>query len=197
MIAAVFLTGSALVAVRAAPSPGEPDVHDRQLDVILALPLLAAAVWLELGWPRVMPLAEALNNRGVLAVTLFLAGTSLVLLGTRLTARLRAVLCLPLLGLPLFTERPVLHVVLVAAVLAGVVLASAQQVRRCRNRGLLGVVSGQSQKLPRLQTAAIAVGMLALSLGFLPLATASSTSCIPSSAPACGPLHLSDLGVQP
>jgi putative flippase GtrA len=50
--AVAIVAGGVLVAVRSAHDPSEPDVHDRQLDVILALPLLAAALWLELGCRR-------------------------------------------------------------------------------------------------------------------------------------------------
>ena len=45
----------------------------------------------------------------MVAVTAFLAGVTLIFLGTRLTARLRWVLVLPLLGLPSLRDSPALQ----------------------------------------------------------------------------------------
>jgi len=154
---AVLLSAGALVATRSSPDPQEPDVHDRQLDVILAVPLLAGAVWLNVGWADPASPAEV-PARVLAALVLFLAGASLLLLGTRMTARLRWILCLPLLGVPWLGAHPTLRTLLVVAVACAAVVAAERHRRRAP-------VAGRSQKLPRLQGGAVGLGLLALTLG--------------------------------
>jgi putative flippase GtrA len=161
--AAAISAGMVLAAVRSAPDPSEPDVHDRQLDVILALPLLAAALWLELGWADRPSLQEPLHSRDVVALALFLAATCLLLLGTRLTARLRWVLCLPLLALPWLGLHPDLRAALVTLIVVMAGLALVRHVRRGEARRHLA--SGRWQLLPRLQVGAASIGLVALALG--------------------------------
>jgi putative flippase GtrA len=154
---AVLLSAAALVATRSSPNPQEPDVHDRQLDVILAVPLLAGAVWLNVGWADPASPAEV-PARVLAALVLFLAGAALLLLGTRMTARLRWILCLPLLGVPWLGAHPTLRTLLVVAVACAAVVTADRHRRR-------SPAPGRSQKLPRLQGGAVGLGLLALTLG--------------------------------
>ena len=154
---AVLLSAAALVATRSAPDPQEPDVHDRQLDVILAVPLLAAALWLNFGWADPVVPTEV-PTRVLAALVLFLAGAALLLLGTRMTARLRWVLCMPLLGVPWLDAHSTVRTLLVVAVACAAVVAAERHRRRAP-------VAGRSQKLPRLQGGAVGLGLLALTLG--------------------------------
>lgn len=143
---AVCLAAPVIVALRAAPTAGEPDVHDRQLDVILAAPLLAAAVWLSVGWSTRLGPAAPWSTREVLAATAFLAGASFLLLGTRLTARIRWALGLPLLALPVVTDRPPLLAALIAGVLTGTAAAAIRRLRARRT----GPDRGAPARPPRL-----------------------------------------------
>lgn len=117
----VACVAAAVVTVRAAPPTGDPDVHDRQLDVILALPALAAALFLSFAWPQRFTAAGLPGSREVVAFTVFLTGAAVLLLGTRCTARLRLLLLAPLLMLPAVENAPALALVLlvVFGVLAG------------------------------------------------------------------------------
>jgi hypothetical protein len=178
-----------LTAARAAPRPGEPDVHDRQLDVILALPLLGGATWLSLGWPGTADADQPLSNRGVLALTLFLAGASLLLLGTRLAGRLHRVLWLPLLGLPWLADRSGLRVLLIALAITGAGREMARYRRRRRQDRTQGARRcGRSQPLPRLRASAVAVAALAMLLAGSALA-ATDTSATPAPHTDRHPIH--------
>jgi len=130
-------------------------VHDRQLDVILAVPLLAAALWLNLGWADPSP--GEVSTRVLAALVLFLAGAALLLLGTRMTARLRWVLCLPLLGTPWLDAHSAVRTLLVVAVACAAVATVARHRRNAAN--------GRFQQLPNLQAGAVTLGLLALTLG--------------------------------
>jgi len=154
---AVLLSAAALVATRSAPDPQEPDVHDRQLDVILAVPLLAAALWLNFGWADPVVPTEV-PTRVLAALVLFLTGAALLLLGTRMTARLRGILCMPLLGVPWLGAHPTVRMLLVVALACAAVVAAERHRRRSPALGRL-------QKLPRLQGGAVGLGLLALTLG--------------------------------
>jgi hypothetical protein len=100
---AVMLAAVAIVALRSSPPPDDPAVHDRQVDAILAVPPAALSLWLTFGWSEPFGLNQPVTDRMVVAATAFLAASCLVLLGTRLTARLRWAMLAPLLGLPLLT----------------------------------------------------------------------------------------------
>ncbi|BEL08772.1 hypothetical protein Q0Z83_069630 [Actinoplanes sichuanensis] len=82
---------AALAASRIRPSSSEPDVHDRQVDGLLATVFLAAGAALLL----LLPAA----GRLVPAALSFLAGAAILLVGTRTVARLRWALLLPLLAI--------------------------------------------------------------------------------------------------
>lgn len=175
--AAALLAGWSLLWVAlAGPRRGDPDVHDRQVDVILAVPLLAAAVWLDLGFAR-RAVTTGLSNHGVISLALFLTGASLLLLGTRLTARLRWALAVPLLAMPLFTGRPVL---LLGILATGLLLALVGLARRGRNRAVAASWSGEwsggwlrsrLQPLPRVRTSLAVVGVLGVVLAVTALIT--------------------------
>ncbi|MBO3736998.1 glycosyltransferase [Actinoplanes flavus] len=83
--------GAALAARRIRPGLTEPDVHDRQVDGLLAAVLLTAAGTLL----ALMPSPGWL----VPAALAFLAGSAILLVGTRAVARLRWALLLPLVAI--------------------------------------------------------------------------------------------------
>lgn len=118
-VAVVVIAAGLMVAVRAVPAPGDPDVHDRQLDFILALPALAAALFLSFAWPDRFTAAGAPSSRQLLAFVIFLTGATLLVLGTRCTARLRLLLLAPLLMLPVLHSAPVLVLVVLFALVVG------------------------------------------------------------------------------
>nr|BFE58879.1 hypothetical protein GCM10020063_034050 [Dactylosporangium thailandense] len=100
------------LAERLAPSPAEPKVHDRQVDGLIATVLLVAAVTLagltpakpgvgalELGLEASAEKSSiGLATWATLAMVCYLAGATVLLLGTRTAARLRWALVLPLLA---------------------------------------------------------------------------------------------------
>jgi putative flippase GtrA len=79
---------AALVAGRIRPASTEPDVHDRQVDGLLATAFLTAAGTLLVLRPAPVWLVPA--------ALAFLAGSAILLVGTRTVARLRWALLLPL-----------------------------------------------------------------------------------------------------
>ncbi|MEX5272284.1 hypothetical protein [Kocuria sabuli] len=129
MLLAVTICAITGAALRAAPAPGEPDVHDRQLDVILAVPFIGGSVWLATGWPEQFTSGQPLSGHQIIAATALLTGIYLLVAGTRLTARLRYVLILPLLALPQVTGHRVL-LLLVAVTIAATVLLVIVRLRR-------------------------------------------------------------------
>jgi hypothetical protein len=154
------------VLLAASPAPNEPDVHDRQLDVILALPLLAAAVWLALGWGALPAPGAAIPNHLVMAVTAFLLGTSFIFLGTRITARLRWILLLPLCGMSGLTGNGRTNGVVVAGVL--VVMVVLLLIRERAHQALATQATGHraswQQTLPRLR---VSPAIVVVAAGFL------------------------------
>jgi hypothetical protein len=103
-------------------------------------------------------------TRVLAALVLFLAGAALLLLGTRLTVRLRWVLCLPLLGTSWLDAYPVVRTLLVVAVVVAAVVTTVRH-RRGAPAARRGAAPGRFQKLPRLQAGAVALALLALTLG--------------------------------
>jgi putative flippase GtrA len=81
---------AALATSRIRPSGSEPDVHDRQVDGLLAGTFLTAGATLVLLMPS--------DGWLVPAALSFLAGAAILLVGTRTVARLRWALLLPLLA---------------------------------------------------------------------------------------------------
>lgn len=96
---AIVVAAITLVVARATPRPDEPPVHDRQVDSILALVFGAPSVWLTFGWATPLSVTGPIDARLLFAATGFLIAACLIVLGTRLTARIRLALAAPLLGL--------------------------------------------------------------------------------------------------
>jgi putative flippase GtrA len=86
---------AALLVGRLRPKATEPDVHDRQVDVLIAAMLLGVAVVLTAMTPDSGPTASALLLAAGVA---YLAAATTLLLGTRTAARLRWVLPLPMVA---------------------------------------------------------------------------------------------------
>lgn len=78
----------------AAPRRSEPEVHDRQVDLIIGAVLLAFGVW-QIHAGSELP-HEQLTTAAVVGACAFLAGATTVLLGTRLAARWRWLFAVPL-----------------------------------------------------------------------------------------------------
>lgn len=130
MLVAVTVCAVAGITLGAAPAPGEPNVHDRQLDVILATFFIGGCVWLAAAWPEHFRIDQPLTEHQVIAAAALLTGGYLLVAGTRLTARLRFVLILPLIALPQITGRPTVLILLVAATIAATALSAIVRVRR-------------------------------------------------------------------
>jgi uncharacterized membrane protein YidH (DUF202 family) len=119
----------------------------------------------------------------VVAVVLFLFGASLLVLGTRATARLRWALLVPLLGVPQLAQQwrvvdAALVLLIVAAWLRPAVLRRSRRERQVRS----SVV--RPHVWPRARYAAVVVCGLAALLGSTTLATGASAADKP--APAAG-----------
>ncbi len=179
-LAVALLAGwAALWIVSGIPRPGEPDVHDRQLDVILGVPLLAAAAWMSVTGGVIWSVSAPLPDRGVIALVLFLASTTALLLGTRLALRLRAVFLLALLLVPALTVRPALDagLLVVAVLVIGVRLRGRLRDRRPEDH--VAPVRLCSQPLPKVKPA---LAFVILS-GLLLALQASLATTQPSLAP--------------
>ncbi|GLY07390.1 glycosyltransferase family 2 protein [Actinoplanes sp. NBRC 101535] len=103
-----------LVVTRIRPQRDEPDVHDRQVDGLLATAFLAVAATLLTLMPAPAPVTWL-----VPAACAFLAAATILLLGTRTVARLRWALALPLVAAVPVTGHAVDAVLRSVAVLLG------------------------------------------------------------------------------
>lgn len=173
-----------LVVVRAVPATGEPDVHDRQVDFILALPALGAALFLTFAWPTHLGSSGTLGPREVAAFLSFFVGACLLVLGTRCTARIRWVFYLQLLMLPVVSVVPVLVGVVVVSFVAATVAAAARSSARATS-GTAELRVERRQQLPPWQPAAVAMVVLAGALGFLAIGRPSP---VPAAMPAQRPV---------
>jgi hypothetical protein len=90
-----------LAAACAAPTDDEPDIHDRQLDYIIGVPLIAVALSAVVWLPGHLPFFYWTARVDLLSVPLFLAGSISLLFGVRATWRLRPALAILLLAWPL------------------------------------------------------------------------------------------------
>lgn len=90
-----LVAAAALLVGRLRPSAGEPDVHDRQVDALIAAVLLACAGALTAVAQDRRPASSGFL---LLATVAYLAAATTLLLGTRTAARLRWALVLPLLA---------------------------------------------------------------------------------------------------
>ncbi len=89
-----LVAAAALIAGRVRPGQDEPDVHDRQVDGLLAAGCLVSAATLLLLMPS--PDRTTWLLPGALA---YLAGAAILLVGTRTAARMRWALLLPLVAI--------------------------------------------------------------------------------------------------
>lgn len=187
--AAAAASGGLVLWVNAgSPPAGDADVHDRQVDVLLAAPLLAAATWLTVSFPR-PPVTAALSNRGVISLLLFLTATSLLVLGTRFTLRLRWALPLPLLAMPALTGRPVLLVSSLVALLLLAVLPVARAQWRRQPHALTASrwSHARRQRLPAVRSAPVAlvgaVGVLLAASSWIASMQVAPASSQPTAIP--------------
>lgn len=79
----------ALAAVRATPRRPEPAIHDRQLDYLVGLPLLATALAINLVFPRRLSAMFWVWRMDVFSLPFFVAGAVTVLFGVRAMWRVR------------------------------------------------------------------------------------------------------------
>ena len=161
--AVIIVLATALIVVCSTPRFDEPDVHDRQLDVVLALPLLGAALWLCYAWAVSFSLDHPLGDRGLFALTFFLTGATILLLGTRMAARLRFFLCAPLLDLGVIARNPVLQGALALGLGVYTVTAVVARVRPQPGHATAPVL--HRAPLPRARIGTVVVGVVALGLG--------------------------------
>jgi exosortase/archaeosortase family protein len=111
-----------LVARRARTGTAEPDIHDRQVDHIIGIPLLVAAVLVNLLLPVRLAAMFWVWRLDLLALPLFVAGTVTLLFGVRTLWRLRVPVLFLFLAWPLPYTRMVLSQMdaFTAATLVGV-----------------------------------------------------------------------------
>jgi Glycosyl transferase family 2 len=158
----VIGSAAALAVGGIRPRAGEPEVHDRQLDLILAAPALAAAGWLALSWAPAGGRDDEWSNRGVAGAVAFLLGTCLVVWGTRATARQKwALLALP-------AAAPAIASVLVVPIMVGLFAAAtaAGSLARVGRRGRADAATAARWEFggPRLTWELALVGLLTVAL---------------------------------
>ena len=89
--------GIAMLTPRAA---GEPEIHDRQVDLIVGLPLLATALFLQVTLPGRMGSDFWLYRVDLLTLPVFVAGCVVLLFGVRALWRFRVAVAFLLLAWP-------------------------------------------------------------------------------------------------
>jgi putative flippase GtrA len=89
-----LVTAAALLVGRLKAADAEPNVHDRQVDGLIATALLLTAGTLT----ALAPAGDPTSTWSMLAMVSYLAAATVLLLGTRTAARLRWALMLPLLA---------------------------------------------------------------------------------------------------
>ncbi|GAA2619915.1 hypothetical protein GCM10010399_58770 [Dactylosporangium fulvum] len=127
----------ALLVGRLRPAAAEPEVHDRQVDGLIAAGLLGTAGALTVFAPD----GVATSGWLLLAAVAFLGGATVLLLGTRAAARLRWALVLPLVAV--VASAPALRHVGVSAVMNGAAFVSAPFTDRVGPGGLAVRYAGQ------------------------------------------------------
>ncbi|GIE75674.1 hypothetical protein Aph02nite_16240 [Actinoplanes philippinensis] len=138
---------AALAASRIRPSSAEPDVHDRQVDGLLATVFLTAGVTLLLLMPADAWLVPAALS--------FLAGAAILLVGTRTVARLRWALLLPLLAIA--GVAPAVGAPVDAGIRAVVTLLGRPAGPTSSGGGLVTEYHGQELLLPAQQLPGLAL----------------------------------------
>jgi hypothetical protein len=117
--APVLAVGVALVVALLLPRGGRgaPDIHDRQTDYLVGLPLLACACFALTVMPRTVSDQYWSLRIDVLSLPLFVAGAIAVLFGVRALWRLRAPVVVLFAGTPaLYAGLPASAITVVAAV---------------------------------------------------------------------------------
>jgi putative flippase GtrA len=99
-----LLAAAAMLVAQIRPATAEPDVHDRQLDLLIAGFLLAATVGLVAVAPR-----GTVSGSLLLASVCFLGAGVVLLLGTRTAGRLRWAMVLPVVAIDAATPAPLEH----------------------------------------------------------------------------------------
>ncbi|PID53415.1 MAG: hypothetical protein CSB46_08205 [Micrococcales bacterium] len=94
-----LVAGFALAASLVRPWRPRPPVHDRQLDVILAVPFISLAAWMLLWWPLIDE-RRTPTDAGIVTVVAFTAAVVLLVLGTRTAGQLSPALLPGLVALP-------------------------------------------------------------------------------------------------
>lgn len=90
-----------LAAARVRPGPNEPDIHDRQIDYIIGVPLIVGAIVFDVLMPVRMSTLFWLYRLDLVAFPLFVAGTIALLFGTRALWRLKLPVLFLLFAWPL------------------------------------------------------------------------------------------------
>jgi putative flippase GtrA len=138
---------AALAASRIRPAGSEPDVHDRQVDGLLATVFLTAGATLLLLMPA--------DGWLVPAALSFLAGAAILLVGTRTVARLRWALLLPLLAVA--AVAPALRESVDAGIRAVVTLLGRPAGPTSSGGGLVTAHQGTELLLPAQQLPGLAL----------------------------------------
>ena len=89
-----------LALLRGAPAPDEPDIHDRQVDIIIGVPLMLGALAVMLLLPGRMSTVFWYERVDLLSLPLFVAGAIALAFGTRTLGRLRVAVAFLLLAWP-------------------------------------------------------------------------------------------------
>jgi putative flippase GtrA len=148
-----LLVAMVIMVARIRPAPGEPDVHDRQLDLLIAGFLLALT-----GGLVVLAPAERLSIPLLIAATSFLCAGVVLLLGTRTAARLRWALVLPAVAIAAATPRGLVDV-LTWVMQAGVNVVSGPFAASTGSGGLAVRHDGQTLAVPVEATSGLALGV--------------------------------------
>ena len=90
-----------LATLRAKPADGEPDIHDRQIDYIVGVPLLGAAIAVITVMPARMSTLFWVWRIDLLSLPLFVAGAVAIVFGVRTMWRVRLGIGFLLLAWPL------------------------------------------------------------------------------------------------
>ena len=89
-----------LALLRGAPGPDEPDIHDRQVDIIIGVPLMLGALAVMTLLPGRMSTVFWYERVDLLSMPLFVAGAIALAFGTRTLGRLRVAVAFLLLAWP-------------------------------------------------------------------------------------------------
>jgi exosortase/archaeosortase family protein len=89
-----------LALLRGAPAPDEPDIHDRQVDIIIGVPLMLGALAVMTLLPGRMSTIFWYERIDLLSLPLFVAGAIALAFGTRTLGRLRVAVAFLLLAWP-------------------------------------------------------------------------------------------------